>query len=183
MRAHARLVALCVVLLSCNGEKHKLQEQLTVLEQERTSLSQRLDQRKSTMHDTTHRLEGLNSELTTYNTEVLSFIAAHRIAAECIRASRSTWDRNNAFSHDVSTATRFGTVLCSVALLNAQFSQEVGRVADKLGEADEHVRTLKEQIAEAERALVADRAEVEKSQEAVGEVAAEIVDVQRQLDR
>jgi septal ring factor EnvC (AmiA/AmiB activator) len=183
MRAPVRFVALCVVLLACNGEKRRLQEKLTVLEQKRASLAQALDQRKNTVRDTTHRLEALSSELTTYNTEILSFVAAHRIAAECIRASRSTWDRNNSFSHDVSTATRFGTVLCNVALLNAQFSQEVGRVADKLGEADEHVRSLKAQIAEAEGALTVDRAAVEKSQAAVDDAAAEIVDVQRQLDR
>jgi predicted nucleic acid-binding Zn-ribbon protein len=183
MRGPARFIALCVVLLACNSETRRLQEQLTVLDQKRVSLSQRLEQRRSTMRDTTHRLEALHSDLTTYNTETLSFIAAHRISAECIRASRSTWGENNAFSHDVSTATRFGTVLCSVALLNAQFAQEVARVAERLGEADAHVRDLKQQIAAAESALTTDRAEVEKSEAAVGEIAAEIADVQRQMER
>jgi predicted nucleic acid-binding Zn-ribbon protein len=183
MRAHARFLALCAVLLACSGEKRRLQEQLNVLEQERASLSQRLDQRKNMMRDTTQRLEALNAELTAYNTDVHSFIAAHRIAAECIRASRSTWGENNAFSHDVSATTRFGTALCSVALLNAQFAHEVEGVANRLGEADAHVRNLKEQAAAAERELAADRTEVEKSEAAVREIAAEIADVQRQMER
>jgi predicted nucleic acid-binding Zn-ribbon protein len=68
-------------------------------------------------------------------------------------------------------------------VLNAQFAQEVTRVADKLGEADAHVRQLKEQIAAAERELTAERAEVAKSESAVGDIAVEIADVQRQMER
>jgi predicted nucleic acid-binding Zn-ribbon protein len=181
-RSRFRFIALCVVLVACNSEKKRLQAQLTVLDQEQASLSQRLEQRRSAMRDTTQRLEALHSELTTYNTETLSYIAAHRISAACIRASRSTWGENNAFSHEVSTATRFGTALCSVALLNAQFAQEVAGVAESLGRADAHVRELKQQIGEAERTLAADRTEVEKSEAAVNEIAAEIVDVQRQME-
>ena len=182
MRVPARLVAICIVFLACNGEKRRLQQQLTVLEQERASLSQRLDQHRNTLRDTTQQLEALNSDLTSYNTDVHSFIAAHRIAAECIRASRSTWGENNTFSHEMSATTRIGTALCSVGLLNAQFAQEVAHVTDKLDEADAHARKLKEQIAAAERTLTADRAEVEKTETAAREVAAEIADVQRQMD-
>jgi predicted nucleic acid-binding Zn-ribbon protein len=183
MRAPHRFVALCVILLAFGCERRKLQERLTVLEQERASLTQRLDQHKNSLRDATLRVDTLNSELTTYNTDIHSFVAAHRIAAECIRASRSTWGDNSTFSHDVSATTRLGSALCSVGLLNAQFAQEVTRVAEKLGEADAHVRQLKEQIAAGERELAAERAEVAKSEAVVGDIAAEIVDVQRQLDR
>jgi chromosome segregation ATPase len=183
MRTSVRFVAFCAVLLACNGERHRLREQLAVLEQERASLSQRLDQHRNTLRDATRQLDALSSTLTTYNTDMRAFIAAHRIAAECIRASRSTWGENSTFSHDVSATTRLGSALCSVALLNSQFAQEVARVADKLGEADAHVRQLKEQIAAGERELAAERAAVAKSEAAVGDIAAEIVDVQRQMER
>jgi chromosome segregation ATPase len=183
MRRPLRFVALCVILLAFGCERRKLQERLTVLEQKHTSLTQRLDQHKNTLRDATQRLDALNSELTTHNTDIRSFVAAHRIAAECIRASRSTWGDNNTFSYDVSATTRLGSALCSVALLNAQFAQEVTRVADKLGEADARVRQLKEQIAAGEKELAVERAEVAKSEAAVGDIAAEIVDVQRQMER
>jgi len=184
MRPHMRCIAAAVFLLVCAScERPRLQQQLDLLEQERTSLAQRVEQRRNSLRDSTERLAALNSELTAYNTDIYSYISAHRIAAECIRASRSTWGENNTFSHEVSATTRFGTVLCSVALLNAKFSQEVARVADKLGEADAHARMLKDQIATAERAVAADRGEMEKSETAVGEIAAEIADVQRQLEK
>jgi len=183
MRAPLCFAVLCVVLLAGSCKSRKLQEQLTVLEQERASLTQRLDQHKNGLREATLRVDTLNSELTTYNTDIHSFVAAHRIAAECIRASRSTWGDNSTFSHDASATTRLGSALCSVALLNAQFAQEVTRVADKLGEADAHVRQLKDQIAAAERELAAERAEVAKSEAAVGDIAVEIADVQRQMDR
>ena len=184
MRAHARCVTFAILLLACAGcERRRLEKQADVLEQERTSLAQRAEQRRNSLRDSTDRLAALNSELTAYNTAMSSYISAHRIAAECIRASRSTWGENNAFSHEVSATTRFGTVLCSVALLNTKFSEEVSRVADKLGEADAHVRTLKDQIAVAERAVSSDRGEVERSETAVKEVAAEIADVQRQMEK
>jgi len=183
MRTPVRFVVLCAIFFACNGERHRLEKQLTVLEQERASLSQRLDQRKNALRDATQQLDALNSTLTTYNTDIRSFIAAHRIAAECIRASRSTWGDNNTFSHDVSMTTRLGSALCSVGLLNAQFAQEVTRVADKLAEADAHVRQLKEQIAAGEMEIAAARAEVAKSEAAVGDIAVEIADVQWQMER
>src|SRR5947207_7478291 len=116
------------------------------------------------MCETTPQLSPLNHALNANDTNIHSYITAHRIAAACIHASRSTWGENNAFSHDVSTATRLGTALCSVALLNAQFAAEVTRVADQLNEADSHVRNSKEQIAATERELASDRAELERSE-------------------
>src|ERR1700756_3214301 len=134
MRAH-RFIALCVILLACGREQHRLEEQREVLEQKRVSLSQRLEQHRKSLCDATQRIESLNASLTAYNTHVRSFIEAHRIAAECIRASRSTWGESNAFSHDVSPTARFGTALCSVGLLSTQFAQQVAHVAEKLAEA------------------------------------------------
>lgn len=175
---------LAVLVAACaGGERRRMQEKLDVLEQERTSLAQRLEQRRNSLHDSTERLAALNSELAAYNTDVSSYITAHRVAAECIRASRSTWGDNNSFSHEVTATTRFGSVVCNVLLLNAQFAQNVARVVDKLGEADAHVRTLKDQITAAERAVVADRADLEKSETAVRDLAAEIADVQQQLEK
>lgn len=182
MRAPIRFAVLCILLLACSCKSKRLQEQLTVLEQERASLTQRLEQHRNTLRDAGQRLDTLNSELTTYNTDIRSYVTAHRIAAECIRATRSTWGDNSTFSHEVSAMTRLGSALCSVGLLNAQFAQEVTRVADKLGEADAHVRQLKEQIATGERELAAERAEVAKSESAVGDIAVEISDVQRQME-
>jgi len=183
MRAPLRFGALFIVLIAGGCKSRRLQEQLTVLEQERTSLTQRLDQHKNSLRDATVRVDTLNSELTTYNTDIHSFVEAHRIAAECIRASRSTWGDNSTFSHDVAPTTRLGSALCRLGLLNAQFAQEVTRVAGKLSEADAHVRQLKEQIAAGERELAAERAEVAKSEAAVGDIAVEIADVQRQMER
>jgi hypothetical protein len=128
-------------------------------------------------------IDALNAELTAYNTSVHAFIDGHRIAAACIRASRSTWGENNAFSHDVSTGTRVGTALCGVALLNPVFARDVALVADKLGEADAHVRDLQAQITAAQRAIDADRAQVRDSESSVDQLAAEIEDVHRQLER
>jgi len=183
MRAHVRLIALCFLLLGCNGEKRRLQQRLAALEQQHTTLSQRLEARRNTIRDSTQRIDTLNAELTAYNTSIHTFIGGHRVAAECIRASRSTWGDNNSFSHDISTATRFGTALCSVALLNREFAQEVARVADKLGEADAHVRDLQAQIVAAQRAIDTDRAEVERGEAEVDRVAADIAGVQQQLER
>jgi predicted nucleic acid-binding Zn-ribbon protein len=183
MRIHAPFIVFCALLLACNGEKRRLQERFSALERQHATLSQRLEGRRSTLSDEVQRIDTLKADLTAYNTSVHTFIAGHRIAAECIRASRSTWGETNAFSHDVSTATRFGTALCAVALLNAEFAQEVARVADRLGEADAHARDLQSQIAAAERAIEAGRAGVQQGEAAVDQLAAEIADVQRQLER
>lgn len=177
------MVVLSLALLACNGERRRLQTQLTALEEKRASLVQVADERRNTLRDATQDLDRRNGELSRYNDNVRSFIAAHRIAAACIHASRSTWGENNAFSHDVSTATRFGTALCSVGLLNAQFAQEVTRVADQLSEADAHVRQLKEQIAAAEKEIASGRVELERSEASLREIGAEIVDVQQQVER
>src|SRR5689334_20676666 len=181
-----RIGALCVLwviaLVACNGEQRRLQQKSELLEQERMSLSQRIDKRQAAVRETSDKLDALNRELTMSTSNAQSLIAAHRIAVSCIRAARSTWGENNTFSRDVPTTARFGTALCSVGLLNAQFAAEVGRVADQLNEADAHVRTLKEQIAAAERQLTADRSELEKSEAAVREIGAEIAEVRQQMN-
>jgi len=183
MRSRAGVIALFLSLLVCNCQKKRLQAQLTVLEQERASLSQRVEERRNRVRDTAQHLESLNSELATYNTNVHAFIVAHRVTAGCIQASRSTWGENNSFSRDVSMSTRLGAALCSVALLNAQFAAEVARVAEQLSEADAHVRQLKEQIAATERELASDRTELDRNEASAREIGAEIADVQQQMDR
>ena len=183
MRCAVVLAILSIALFACNGQQRRLQGKADLLEQERASLTQRVDERQTAVRDTSDKLDTLNRELATYGTNVQSFITAHRIAASCIRAARSTWGENNAFSHDVATTTRVGAALCSVALLNKQFAEEVGHVADQLGEADAHVRTLKGQIAAAERELAAHRSELEKSEAAVRQLGAEIADVRQQMER
>lgn len=177
------LVVLSLALLACACGRRRLQDQLTALDGKRASLVQVADERRNALRDATQNLDTRNSELSRYNDNVRSFILAHRIAAACIHASRSTWGENNAFSHDVSTATRFGTALCSVALLNAQFAQEVTRVADQLSEADAHVRQLKEQIAAAENEVASGRDQLERSEASLREIGAEIADVQQQMER
>lgn len=178
------IVAAALAILSCSREKERLQGQLGVLEQERAALIQRIDQRKSAVQESSRRIEALKSELTAYADGLESFMAGHRIAIECIRASRSTWgDSNPAFSHAVAPTTRMGAALCSVALLNQRFAAEVAEVTDRIAEGEKRKRELKEQIAAAERALDADRAEVQKSENAVDAIALEIADVQQQMQR
>lgn len=182
MRVHLRYLALCFLVLACNGEKQRLQQRLTTLEEQKAMLSQRVEVRRATIRDAMQRMDMLNAELTAYTTSMHAFLDGHRIAAECIRASRSTWGDNNAFSHEVSSTTRIGTALCAVALLNRDFAHDVAQVADKLGEADAHVRDLQAQIAAAQRAIDTDRAEVERGQAEVDRVAADIIGVQQQLE-
>ena len=176
------LVVLSMALLACNGEQRRLQAKASLLEREQASITGRVDEQRNTVRETNERLDAANRELTTYNTNVQSFIAAHHLAASCIRTGRSTWGENNAFAHDVSAATRLGAALCSVALLNAQFAAEVARVADQLSEADVRVRKLKEQIAATERELASDRSELEKRQASAREIGEEIADVRQQMD-
>lgn len=183
MNIRARFLIFFVMALACNGEKRRLQEQLAVLQQRQTTLSQRLTNRKTTMREAQHQFDTLNADLTAYDTDVHKFISNHRIAAECIRASRSTWGENNAFSNEVSTLTTVGAALCGVALLDHGFAQEVAHVTDKLGDADTRVKALKEQIAAAQRTVDADRSEVQKNEAAIDRIAAEIADVQVRLER
>ena len=175
-------VLLSIALFACNGEQRRLQKKADLLEEERMSLTQRVDERQNAVRQASDKIDALKRELATYTANVQSFITAHRIAASCIRASRSTWGETNAFSHDVAMTTRMGAALCSVGLLNRQFADEVAHVADQLGEADAHVRTLKEQLTAAEQELAADRTELEKSEAAVRELGAEISDVRQQME-
>jgi chromosome segregation ATPase len=177
----AILVILSIALVACDGEQRRLQEKRDLLEQERDSLTQRVEERQTVVRETSDKVDSLNHDLATYNANMQSFITGHRVAASCIRTSRSTWGENNAFSHDVAMTTRLGAALCSVALLNKQFADEVTHVADQLGEADAHLRTLKEQIAVAQKELATNRAELEKSEAAVRELGAEIADVRQQM--
>lgn len=181
MRPNAGLAALFLLALACNSEKRRLAEHLTQLEERRNTVLQRLTAKRNAMRDSQQRLDTLNADLTAHNTGVHTFLSNHRVAAECIRASRSTWGESNAFSNDVSRLTKFGAALCTVALLDNTFSREVTHVADKLAEADARVKELQQQVADAQRAVEADRHEVQREEMTLDEIAASMADVQRKL--
>lgn len=182
MRLHV-LAVFSILLLACHSEQRRLQERMELLEGEQASRSRRVEETQSATRETGDRLDALKRELATYNTNIESFINAHHIAASCIRTARSTWGDNNSFSHVPSATTRFGTVLCGVALLNGQFAAEVAGVADQLTQADTHVRKLKEQIAATEQDLAADRSALDKSEAALRQIEGEIADVRQQMER
>jgi flagellar biosynthesis chaperone FliJ len=181
MRMRACLLALILLLSACNGEKRRLQERLTSLGNEQAELSRRLETRRSAVRDTSQQIQTLNSAIAAGNSEMDSFMAAHRIAAGCIRASRSTWDEGNA--HDVPTAATVGAALCSVALFNRTFAAEITAVTRRLDDAAAHTRNLKEQIATLETTLETERSELKKCEAAAEQNAAEIADAQLQLAR
>ena len=181
MRIRAAFIACCVLFLVCNCEKRRRQERLTFLQQQHGTIAQRINERRERMRDAEHRLDTLNADLAAYNTDVHNYLFSHRVTAECIRASRSTWADNNVFSRDVSQLTKFGAAICTVALLNAEFAQEVTQVTGKLAEADAHVKSLQREIAAARRAVDAERSEVERNEAELDPIAAEISDLQRKL--
>jgi len=181
MRIRARLLAFCMVVAACNGEKHRLEEQLAVLQRRHTAATQKITEHTNAMRQSEHQLDALNAELTAYNTDLHNVLANHRIAAECIRASRSTWSENNTLSNDASTLTKVGTALCGVGLLSSEFSREVAFVTNKLNEAETHAKSLKEQIIAAQRAVESERSEVQRNETELDQVAAEIAEVQRRL--
>lgn len=152
-----------------------------MLEQRHATLTQRLQSRRDELQDAESRFDALNRDRTAYNTEVHTFIDAHKIAAACIRASRTSWGDDNSFANEVSAAQRFGAALCAIALLDAGFAREVGHVADKLSEADTRVKELDEQIAALRRRIEADQQKVDDDQAAVEQLEAEIADVQYSL--
>lgn len=174
-------VVCCLLALACNTEERRLTERLRVLEQRHATLTQRLQSRRDELQDAESRSDALNRDRTAYNTEVHAFIDAHKIAAACIRASRTSWGDNNSFANEVSAAQRFGAALCGIALLDGDFAREVGHVADKLGEADARVKELDEQIAALRRRIEAGQKKVDADQAAVEQLEAEIADVKYSL--
>lgn len=176
-------LAICVVFLACNRERRQLEERLGILEQQRMTLDRTVTDRRARADDAARRIATLKADLAAYNTDVHDFIAGHRVTAECIRASRSTWGESNSFSNDVSRLTKFSAALCSVALLSDDFAAEVARVTAKLNEADAHVKGLKDQIAAAERVLDAERAAVRDKEAELDRITAEVAVVRRRLER
>ncbi len=183
VRRTACIVALAALVVGCDSETKRSQARLAALERQRTDLAERLTVRQNAMREAQQRLDSLNGGLATYNTEVHRFIENHRMAAECIRAARSTWGDGNAFSGEVSNLTRAGAAICAVALLNSSFAREVASVTDKLHEADVHVQNVKAEITAAQRALDAKRSELEGNEAAIDRIDVEIADVRRQLER
>jgi predicted nucleic acid-binding Zn-ribbon protein len=171
----------CLLVLACNAEERRLTERLRVVELQHATLSQRLQSRRNALDDAESRLDALNRDLTGHNTEVHAFIDAHKVAAACIRASRTSWGDDNSFASEVSAAQRFGAALCGIALLDADFAREVAHVADKLGEADRRVKELNEQIAALRRTIEADRRKVDEDHAAVEQLEAEAADVKYRL--
>jgi septal ring factor EnvC (AmiA/AmiB activator) len=168
-------------LVACNAEKRRLTERLAALEQQHAIVSQRLAQRRGAIDETERRISTLNADLTAHNTEVHAFIGNHKLAAACIKASRTSWGSENAFGDEVSATSRISAALCGVALLNGEFAREVAYVADKLRAADARVKELKEQMAAAQRTIDTERAELRGDQDAADVLAAEMAGIRGQI--
>lgn len=175
------LVACCLLALACNREKRRLTEHLATLEQQHAAAAQRVDSRREALRDSESRLDALTRELTALNTEVQTFLGNHKIAAACIRTSRSSWGESSAFANELSTESRFGTALCGVALLNGEFAREVAYVTEKLREADKRIKELNEQLAAMRRTVEGDRANLQQEQSAADQLEVEMSDVRHRL--
>jgi hypothetical protein len=156
-------------------------ERLAALEQQHVIASERLPARSNVIADAQRRLDTLNTDLTTHNTEVHAFIEHHKVAAACIRASRASWSNENAFSTEVSLPSRVGAALCGVALLNGDFAGEVRFVTEKLSEADARVKDLKAQMDAARRTIDNEGVELQRDQNTADGIAAEIAGIRQQL--
>ncbi|HYC60680.1 MAG TPA: hypothetical protein VEK79_14035 [Thermoanaerobaculia bacterium] len=183
MRIGAQLVAFCLIAAACNGERRRLEEQLTVLQQRHALASRNITEHTKAMRRSEHQLDTLNAELTAYNTDVHHLLANHRAAAECIRTGRGAWGASNTFSNDASALTKVGIALCGVALLSREFAQEVAFVTKKLDEAETRVQSLKQQITAEQRAVESERSEVMRNETELDQVAMEIADIQRRLEK
>ena len=178
-----RVLAVCLVLLACNRERRQIEGRLAVLDEQRLMLERTVNERRNRAAEATRRADGLKADLAAYNTDLHDFLARHRITAECIRASRSTWGEGNSSSNDGSRRTKVSAALCAVALISNEFAAEVARVTEKLNEADVHVKDLKDQITAGERILETERAAVRAKESELDAITAEITVLRRRLER
>jgi len=135
------------------------------------------------MREAQQRVDSLNGNLATHDTEVHQFLENHRLAAECIRVGRSAWGEGSSLSRQGSGLTKAGAAICTVGLLSSTFAQEVANVAEMLRDADVRVQNLNAEIAVAQRAVDAKRAELEGNESAIDRIEVEIADIRRQLER
>lgn len=176
-------VAMLVVLAltACDTEKRRLQARIADLERQQAALTQRIENRRNGLRETERRLDEVRTELTEHNTGVHAFILQHRGAATCIRAASITLGEDNEYSAQLAGIARFGTIVCAIAVLNPQFSQEVADVANRLEEADRRARELKDQAADIERTLDADRSRIREAVSALDRIGSELGGVRYQL--
>jgi predicted nucleic acid-binding Zn-ribbon protein len=183
MLRRTRAVALCIVLLACNRERRQIEERVAILDEQRVMLERTVSDRRNRVAEATRRADALKADLAAYNTELHDFLANHRVAAECIRTSRSAWGEGHSFSGDGSRLTKVGAALCSVALISNEFAAEVARVTEKVDEAGAHVKDLEAQINAAERTLETERAAVREKESELDAITAEITVLRRRLER
>lgn len=170
-----------IALFSCNGEKRRLTAEIETMEHRRASLQRRLDERRSDLRESEDQLHALQRELTAHNTEIPEFIVQHRLAATCLRAAQITLGDHNEYSQQLARAAGWGTVLCTVALLDQRFAREVTMVANRVNTADARARDLKEQIQRAQQAVDGQQARVRDDEAALDQVSADIGDLEYRL--
>jgi DNA repair exonuclease SbcCD ATPase subunit len=182
MRIRACLLTLLVLILpACNTERRRLTERLPHLEQEYKDASRRLTARRAALAASEDRIRSLRVDLALQNTETQNYLQQHQIAAACIKADRMNWGGEGQRSGDAARGAKLGGALCSVALLNNFFAQEVAGVTQHLGESEGHARELKERIAGEERALESQRGEIRADEDSVDRASADLAAVQQQL--
>lgn len=176
------LIVVAIALAACNSERRRLTTRLNALEMQRAGVTRRIDERRTSVADAEDRLAAIQAELTAHNTEVHTFLDNHKVASACIRAARTQWtnDRNSP-AHAASAASRIGAALCGVALLTAEFAQEVDLVSTKLAEADTHVNELNERIAGIRKTVKFERARIDRDREELDQLAVEMANIRAQL--
>lgn len=176
------LVATFVVitLAACNTEKRHLLARIAELERQQTAQNQRTERRRNTVLDLERRLDTINGELTQYNSDVHAYVFRHRTAAACIRATNITLGGDDD-SGPIAGAAGWGTLLCTVALLDRRFAQEVTETATRLEEAGRRRRELKDKITGVQRTIDIEQSRLRDDESELDRVASEIAEVRYQL--
>jgi peptidoglycan hydrolase CwlO-like protein len=175
------LIAAAMLLTACNAEEKRIQGEIKQLQRQSAILGRRIDYRKGAVRTSENRLGTMNTELTALNSDVHALIFQHRMAVTCLRAASITFGDDNQYSQQIAGAAGWGTILCTIALLDPKFAQEVTTVANRLTAADLRAKDLKQQIAEVRKDLDAETARVRDDEAARDQLTSEIADLQYQL--
>lgn len=178
--------ALCLIVLAvgCKSEKRQLTEDLGVLQDRRLDLVRRLDAHEDAVREAERRLDALRAELASNTTDARGFLAGHPVAAGCIRAQRQTWGVDDAvFANDVIAYPEVIATVCSAGLLNANFKREVDSVVASLRQSGLRAKELTRQIAELQRTIDTQRAEIQNDESAVDQLSVEMSRVHGRLNQ
>lgn len=169
-----------ITLVACNTEKRRLLARVGELERQQTIQKERTERRRDVLLDLEQQLASVNSELTQQNNNARAYLMQHRTAAACIRAANITFS-DDADSSPAAGAAGWGTVLCTVALLDQGFAREVTEAANRIEEAGQRRRELKTRITGVERAIEVERSRIRDDESALDRLDMELADVRHQL--